>query len=482
MAKINRIVVLIFLTIACSPVRQAGITTKESSGEEIKKVNANTRWEYKDMVKDSVPGIGLYRAIPTIKNENSSPIIIAVIDSGIDYNHPEIKDWMWINSPEELPNGIDNDHNGFVDDVHGWNFLSGKNGDMAFTQLEITRLVKQLGTDSLNETEARMKFQFDSAREVVASKYNQLISRLDEPDESQQQWIHELENANRYLYNTDINPRNIIGDNLNELFDTTYGNYNIAPRHSREVHGTHVTGIIVNLLKTAEVSNQTVRIMALRAIPEGDEYDKDVARAIYYAVDNGAKVINMSFGKDYSSHPDWVKDAMQYASEKDVLLVMAAGNSSMDLDKKRIFPKDTHQDSEVVENMVVVGACTKYLNELIIAPFSNYGNQNVDVFAPGMDIYSTLPHNQYGIKNGTSMAAPFVSATAALIRNLYTDLSAAQIKQILIASASTYDGQAIIPGSMGKIKPFAQFSVSGGVLNVVAALELAAQKNKPIKE
>ena len=217
-----------------------------------------------------------------------------------------------------------------------------------------------------------------------------------------------------------------------------------------------------------------VKIMAVRAVPDGDEYDKDVALAIRYAVDNGAKVINMSFGKSYSPNAEWVYDAIEYAASKDVLLVHAAGNDHKDIDKSDNFPNDSKDKiKEISDNMITVGSMTRNYNEDLISTFSNYGKLNVDIFAPGSEIYSTVPKNEYRILQGTSMAAPAVAGVASMVRAYYPELSASQVKHILMNSGTKVDMDVKLPGGDGKLVPFADLSVSGRILNAYNALKMA---------
>ena len=201
---------------------------------------------------------------------------------------------------------------------------------------------------------------------------------------------------------------------------------------------------------------------------------KTVALAIRYAVDNGAKVINMSFGKSYSPNEEWVYDALKYAASKDVLLVHAAGNDHKNIDKSDNFPTDSPDKvKEIVDNVITIGAMTRNYNEDLVASFSNYGKLNVDVFAPGLEIYSTIPNNEYRSIQGTSMAAPEVAGIAVMIRSYYPQLSASQVKHILMNSGIKVDLDVKLPGGDGKLVPFSDLSVSGRVVNAYNALLMA---------
>lgn len=218
--------------------------------------------------------------------------------------------------------------------------------------------------------------------------------------------------------------------------------------------------------------------MALRAVPNGDEYDKDIALGIRYATDNGAKIINASFGKSYSPNVEWVYDAIKYAASKDVLIIHAAGNEGDDLDHPSHpnFPNDQiNNGPEIANNVLTVGALTSELGENLVADFSNYGKINVDVFAPGGAIYSTMPGGAYDFQDGTSMAAPGAAGVAALVWSIYPNLTAAEVKKILMLSGVRSDIPVISPSDPEKKVPFSSLSVSGRMINAYNALILAKQ-------
>jgi subtilisin family serine protease len=266
-------------------------------------------------------------------------------------------------------------------------------------------------------------------------------------------------------------------DEAYDINDVPYGNGFVSGGLGDESHGTHVAGISLAKRDNGKGSNgvtNNARLLTVRAVPNGDEYDKDVALAIRYAVDNGAKVINMSFGKSYSPNAEWVYDAIKYAASKDVLLVHAAGNDHKDIDKSDNFPTDAPDKvNEIADNVITVGAMTRNYNEDLVATFSNYGKLNVDIFAPGLDVYSSVPSNEYKRYPGTSMAAPAVSGVAAMVRSYYPELSASQVKHILMNSGIKVDKQVKLPGSEDKLVPFSDLSVSGRVLNAYNALKMA---------
>jgi cell wall-associated protease len=438
----------------------------------------NILWPYLDLNNDSVPGISYFKAVEAMGRQKGSPLIVAIIDSGIDTDHPDIQPYLWINEDEIKDNRFDDDSNGYVDDYCGWNFI----GKMYYAQSEVTRLRKQLALQldglsdtGLNDSLTKLFTYIDSLYKMAASeaskKYAYLTENYNSTDTPLMEYFSFVARQNKYHLNDAIDPRILVGDDPNDVEGTRYGNNSVTPLYPDEKHGTHVAGIVASLIKHTD----RIRLMPIRAIPDGDEYDKDVALAIRYAVDNGAKIINMSFGKSLSPHKQWVMDAMKYAESKDVLLVHGAGNDHADIDTKLFFPCDVADDrNEIISNFINVGATTQNFDEGIIAPFSNYGQNNVHVFAPGLSIYSALPDSVYGFNSGTSMAAPFVSGVAALLRYYYPSLSAPAVKEIILRTGTEYDGLVIVPGT-SKAIPFRRLSSSGRILNAHNALKLAGE-------
>ena len=481
------------------------------------------RWSHLDILKDTIPGMSVDKAYSElIKDKKGVKVIVGVVDSGVDIEHPDLQGRIWTNAKEIPGNGIDDDNNGFIDDVHGWNFL----GDIAGENLEMTRIVKK-GDDG-SETYKKAKAEFDKEiKEATAQKQqfdfifnadkairtelkkenytledlkalnstNALINQVKprfiqilsnvpkaEFDEQIKEAKEHFDNQVDFNLNLNFNGRKVLGDNPEDIKDTKYGNNNvIGPDKTGALHGTHVAGIIAqvrnNGLGGDGVANN-VEILTVRAVPDGDEYDKDIALGIRYAVDNGAKVINGSFGKGYSPHKEWVYDALKYAGEKDVLVVLAAGNEGTDLDTADRFPNDRDASGEITNNVIKVGALdTKYGTDMV-ADFSNYGTQDVDVFAPGVQIYATIPDNQYKYLQGTSMASPNVAGVAALIRSYYPTLTAPQVKQILMESGIPSNVEVVLAGEKGNKRPFAKASKSGKMVNAYNALLLAEKMTK----
>lgn len=488
-------------------------------------------WAHADLVTDTIPGMSLDKAYQFLEGKKGETVIVGVIDSGIDIEHEDLKDVLWVNEKEIPGNGIDDDKNGYVDDVYGWNFLGG-NGDPAPEQLEITRIVAKLNplyegktaeTISEEEKPGFEEYQkYLEAYKASSSRYFQTMDRLnyigesiakmksflgkdtftiedlqgvETDDENIQNIVKDLAamysrgfNEEAYLefyesqkknknYDFNFNGRAIVGDNPEDINDVNYGNGNVIGSKDDESHGTHVAGIILASRNNGVGLNgvaHNAKLMSVRAVPDGDEYDKDVALAIRYAVDNGAKVVNMSFGKSFSPFRHWVFEAIQYADKHDVLLVHAAGNDSKDIDKADNFPNDSSDKiNELAGNVITVGASSVNYNQNLPASFSNYGKLNVDIFAPGVQIYSTVPKNEYAKFSGTSMASPEVAGVAALIRSYYPQLSAKQVKHILMNSGTELDMEVLVPGSRENTKNFKELSVTGKLLNAYNALVLA---------
>jgi subtilisin family serine protease len=484
-------------------------------------------WGHLDLEKDTIPGMSVDKAYTDIiKNRKGKKVIVAVIDSGIDIDHEDLDDVIWTNKDETPNNGIDDDKNGYVDDVHGWNFL----GDGHNEQLEYVRI---LATGNTSHPEyAAAKAEYEKEYEVWMGRktqYDQIYQQIKTADETlakhfgkkdytkkevaaiktEDQSLAQAQQIANYMYSNgmdsmgdavkeiedgleSINDRlnynlnkelkgRVTGDNPDDMSTKYYGNGNVKPVKKSESHGTHVAGIIAaerNNGKGANGVANNVEIMSIRAVPNGDEYDKDVALAIRYAVDNGAQVINGSFGKSFSTHSDWVRDAIAYASEKDVVFVHAAGNDSKDVDTEPNFPDDNVNGVEVSNTYIRVGALAPKYGSSMIAGFSNYGKKNVDVFAPGASVYSTTPENEYKTKGGTSMAAPGVAGIAALIRSYYPNLSAAQVKQIIMDSGLAIKTKVIVGGNSEDIRPFADLSKSAKMVNAYNALIMASKMSK----
>ncbi|TVP51775.1 MAG: peptidase S8 [Mongoliibacter sp.] len=487
-------------------------------------------WQHLDLLQDTVPGMSVNRAYnDIIKKKKGKPVIVAVIDSGLDINHEDLNDILWVNSGERADTGNDDDGNGFVDDVHGYNFLAESyNEQLEFTRIlrlgigdeayqakarakldekmtEVTQTISQIQPmlSALEEADMAVRkelgkeeYTLEDLKGIEASGQlsmqvgflSQMLSRTDDLDEVKQSLSGAYDYYSKqleYNLNVEFDGRTVVGDDPYDYNDQDYGNGNPIHRVTDESHGTHVAGIIAanraNGLGINGVANNA-QIMAIRAVPNGDEYDKDIALAIRYAVDNGAKVINASFGKSFSPNPEWVYDALKYAADNDVLFVHAAGNDALDLDdpENSNFPNDHKYDNgrEFTNNVITVGAIGSEYGARMLAPFSNYGAKNVDVFAPGAQIYSTMPEDDYTFQSGTSMAAPAVAGLAALIRSYYPKLTAEQVKKIIMESGISPEVKVGVGGDLSALYTLSEISVSGKVANVYNALVLAHQVSK----
>lgn len=505
-------------------------------------------WMNKDLLTDTIPGMSVDKAYAELlAGRKGKKVIVGVIDSGIDIEHEDLKDVIWVNEDEIPGNGIDDDKNGYIDDVHGWNFL----GDIVKENMEYVRYIKRFKAEFEGKTEAQIDaedladFQIytkavaeyekeKGEAEAVVARYQGIlgqvrpaheamvekfgkedytaadVSGIENPSETEQQYmamltqmfnfgdsipevmgrlnegIEYFEGRLTSHFDMSTNFRKALGDNPDDWNSKFYGNGDVDgpdPKKEDARHGTHVAGIIAatrdNGIGMNGVANNA-EIMVVRAVPDGDEYDKDIALAIRYAVDNGAKVINTSFGKYYSPHPEWVWDAIKYASDKDVLIVNAAGNEGFDLDGIQVYPNDQKvgEKMEMGNTFITIGALNYDYGSELVASFSNYGKTSVDVFSPGVKIWSTVPLNEYEYLQGTSMAAPAVAGVAAMIRSYYPSLKASEVKQILMDSGLTTNATVILGGDESNTDKFTNISTSGKMVNMYNAILLADQRSR----
>jgi subtilisin family serine protease len=487
-------------------------------------------WSHYDLERDTIPGMAVDRAYDELLGKRKGKtVVVAVLDSGIDLDHEDLDGVLWTNKDEKPGNGVDDDQNGYVDDIHGYNFL----GTSYHEQLEAARILRlKLGDDAL-QARARKKIEEESA-ETSGNKqrYEQILQAVQQADaavkahlkkdtyteedlngieaedatlqqaigilkqmysyedsidkiiEQLKEGITYFTNRLNYHFNVSFDGRELVGDDPYDLNDRGYGNGNPDSQQEDESHGTHVAGIIAaernNGIGINGVADK-VQIMAVRAVPDGDEYDKDIALGIRYAVDNGASIINASFGKSFSPNAEWVHDAIRYAAENDVLIVHAAGNDALDLDKPENpnYPNDQMGTGpEFADNVLTVGSIDNTYGSQLVSSFSNYGALNVDIFAPGGQIYSTMPGNSYEFQGGTSMAAPGVSGIAAMIRSHYPNLSAAQVKNIIMDSGLPLTTDVIVGGNTDQSAAFAELSRTGRIANLYNALILAERAAK----
>lgn len=506
--------------------------------------------------EDGAEGVRTEETYVKIGMPQSDDIIVAVIDSGVDVNHEDLQGKIWINKAEIPNDGIDNDGNGYVDDVFGWNFIGGAQGMATIEEdaslgngirlvkgdpaaqidadsLEVTReLVRmkklkqnleQLGETltaaqaaHLDKVQALVSENVENAK-VVVSKYSVTLKKYKDTEavlvaagvssmtleavraletedaavlEAKKEMITLLSNnltearLNRildyytdqlqYYYNEDFNPRTIVGDSYTNANERIYGNNDVIGPDSS--HGTHVSGIIAavrdnNLGMKGVATN--VKIMAVRVVPNGDERDKDVANGIRYAVDNGAKIINMSFGKSFSPYKKVVDEAVRYAASKGVLLVHAAGNDNKDNDVDPSFPNRVDKaGGPDFNNWLEIGASSYMKGANLPADFSNYGKKTVDLFSPGVDILSTTPDNTYDTYSGTSMASPAAAGVAALLLSYAPELEADSLKALMIDTSRRYPRLKVnLPGTEDKVL-FSSLSTYGSIVDAFEAANL----------
>ena len=533
---------LVYLLIALSGISG---TAQPTAKKEIPK-----DWFLKDPEIDSLQGVSAERTYETLlKDQPSKTVLVAVIDSGIDIDHEDLKNVIWVNEKEIPNNGIDDDKNGYIDDIHGWNFIGGKNGNVDADTYELTREFIRLNkkfaeVDSakvpkkqrkefteylkIKDKYQRLKAKNEAQYKLYSRLYNYTKASIDtlkkffntenltaeevknmttsNPDllfsksvvsgiftnagddadlnealGQLKEGVDYFEVIVKYGYNADFNSRKIIGDNYSNFYERGYGNNDVKGPDPN--HGTHVAGIIAadrkNNIGIKGIADN-VKIMVVRAVPNGDERDKDVANAIIYAVDNGAKIINMSFGKSFSPEKEVVDRAVKYAEQKDVLLIHAAGNESDNTDIEKNFPTKKYLNGKEAKNWIEVGASAWGSNEDFVGSFSNYGKNSVSLFAPGVQIYSTTPGNTYKNLNGTSMASPATAGVAALLMSYFPELNTLQVKDILLKSARHFDNLKVQKPGTKELVSFSELSNSGGLINAYEAVKMAQQMTKTV--
>jgi subtilisin family serine protease len=497
-------------------------------------------------------GMQTEKAYKLVKNKKSESVIVAIIDSGIDIEHEDLKGKIWVNEDEIAGNGIDDDNNGYIDDIHGWNFLGNSNGENANDiRLEKTRIYAKLkpkygvekvtlSTDEekaeyalymevMEEVEAELaeakqtlqyyEEQLPAMTQMVPTIVGQKLGKTDYTMDDLKKWkvkdgtqdaqmkrlammildgsLEKQIERGREHFETQINVhlnidhdgRALVGDNPDDFSDVNYGNNDVEGPDA--FHGTHVGGI-VGAIRGNELGGDgvadNVKLMSLRAVPNGDEFDKDIALAIRYAVDNGASVINMSFGKAYSPHAKEVYEAFEYADSKGVLLVHAAGNDNKNIDEEPNYPTSMYDfQTKKLEHFLTIGASTRYYkDDELAASFSNYGKEGVDVFAPGLEIYNSVPQSEYAAIQGTSMACPMVAGAAAMLKSYFPKMTMKEIKNVLLETATSYKGELHVkpgsspmePGMEPDMVDFGSLSVTGAVINLQAAVKECLNREK----
>ena len=517
----------------------------------LEKAAVPKNWHLLDESQSGFPGISLEKAYAFVQSKNvkSKKIIVAVIDSGIDTLHEDLKPILWRN-PKEIPgNKIDDDKNGYIDDIYGWNFIGGKDGrnvktdsyegarvyhslktkwegkevnvatlpaadkaeyetfllakektvgdinqqEMAYIKqlqpkllLGDSMLRKELGKEEYNGNDLKDFTPVNADAKMVKSFILNISKANNSYEISNQQLLDELGGELRKSESATTAPpsyrKDIVGDDEKNINDRFYGNNDVMA--NTPFHGTHCSGIIAavrNNQKGMDGVVSNVNIMMVRAVPDGDEHDKDIALAIRYAVDNGAKIISMSFGKDFSPEKNWVDDAYRYAENKGVLLVQASGNANKNIDVENSFPNPIYRDGKgKASNVINVGASGNEQNGGLTASFSNYGKNNVDVFAPGVGIYSTIPGGTtYGNASGTSMACPLVAGVAAFIMQHYPALTPQQVKAAIEKTAQAPKEKVKKPGTDETVY-MSDLAKSGGIINAYEAIRYASTLKAPL--
>lgn len=523
---------------------QRGVSTVDSINKKY------VDWYNLDSKSDKVSGVSVDKAYNELLKGKSAKkkIVVAVIDGGVDTAHADLKGHIWKNTDEIAGNGIDDDNNGYVDDIFGWNFLGTKGYNLNVENLEYTRILKKLKPifknvkskdavaadqmddyklylactakyneeyktneaeqkgiekfeEKLNEAESKIKeylkkdkitesdLQGITSTDAKITSYKDFLVKVYKQGITAEVLKSAKEQSETYLdkyLNFDFNPRDSVGDDPENISDTKYGNNDVEGTHAD--HGTLCAGIIAanrdNGIGINGIASD-VLIMTLRVVPDGDERDKDIALAIRYAVDNGANVINMSFGKAFSPQKKFVDDAVKYAEQHNVLLIHAAGNDGMNNDSTEHYPSKNFNDGTIAKNMINVGASNLKLDKTYPAFFSNYG-QTVDLFAPGMNIVSTVPGSNYDKANGTSFSCPVVSGVAALVWSYYPDLTALQLKEVLLISVTSQAKLKVnLPDKESDVKKIVKFSTlcsTAGTVNAYKALKAADKMTNAKKD
>ncbi len=550
----SRIVLLNFVFVLCASFE----------AQAQKSAPPPTDWFLRDPQIDHILGVSAEKTYDSLlSGQPSRTVIVAVVDSGIDIDHEDLKSIIWTNEDEIPGNGIDDDHNGYIDDVHGWNFIGGKEGNVNEDTYELTReyvrLKSKFGDVDEKKVKKKQKKEYAQFKDLKNKYEKRKEKEVQQYDQFKQQYRlyknigknvqlsmdtlkavlkkdkltpsdlgqfqtndptllfskglltrmlkstgqgdldslqSELAASVKYFksgvdhystivdygYNEDYNSRLIVGDDYSNPLEKYYGNQDVTGPDAQ--HGTHVAGIIAadrkNTIGIKGIADN-VRIMSVRTVPNGDERDKDVANAIRYAVDNGAMIINMSFGKNFSPQKKIVDDAVQYAEKKGVLLIHAAGNDGQDIDKQVDYPSRYYLDGREAKNWLEIGA-SAWDEENFVADFSNYGKKSVDLFAPGKEIFSTIPGSKYESLSGTSMACPAAAGVAALLMSYFPDLTAAQIVDVLKKSTRKFDGLKVQKPGGGKAD-FNDLSNTGGLVNAFDAVKLAmAMKRQKVEK
>lgn len=543
---VQKILLLILMGLLFYPIEIFSTGFYKKGGTTIDSLNSHyLNWYNLDAKENKIQGVSVDKAYQELLVGKSpkKKIIVAVIDGGVDVTHEDLEGKIWVNADEIPNNQIDDDQNGFIDDINGWNFLGNATGEnLDIENYEFVRILNKYKPlyDTITNAQSLTKEDLENytlyqrclkryneeIKDITSQlkEFNEFKTKLDsaialldiytkntkpnleeiekvKPRNKQEAEAkkflrlifkrgftypmldYESEELNKKLntsLNLELNGRNVVGDDCYNNNQKNYGNNDVAGPSAE--HGSFVAGIIAanrNNNKGINGIADNAEIMVLRAVPDGDEYDKDVALSIRYAVDNGANIINMSFGKEFSPLKNLVDEAILYAESHGVLLVHAAGNEAANCDTMESYPTKRLNDNSYITNWINVGANAKIGNKTLPGVFSNYGQQTVDVFAPGVYIISLFPGSKYDLESGTSFSSPVTSGVAALVWSYYPELTALELKEILLASASRYSKKVYLPNitSYKKTKvKFTTLSVTGGIINAYEALKLAENK------
>jgi cell wall-associated protease len=549
--KLSKLLVVFlscYCIIACTSLKNttvkptivtAAFAKKQALTKEEKK-----HWHFKDIFEDSIPGISLNKAYDFLKYKKGETIIVAVIDSELNITHDLFNSKIWLNTDEIPNNNIDDDNNGYVDDIHGWNFLgTNKKDSLSTTTHEAVRvvrkykeqfaksdsaiLIKQKPTEynKYNRAKKELKVRLDVAERNIKyfvgfkKRYKKLSDTLRKVLNTENITLEKLDSLNtiskdsilkkkiksmKYcigkdidhswldmviskhqmdknkVFNIDYIKDRLTADDPFDINDTSYGNNNVEGTYKID-HATEVVSLVLSIFDDKIKHN--IKVMPVVISTHGSEYDKDIALAIRYATDNGAKVINMSIGKDFALDEVWITKAIKYANSKDVLIVSAAGNEALNLDNPDIYyyPNDMDENKiEIATNFIVIGSSNQTSN--LVSVYSNYGKKTVDIFAPGEEI-KVLTRSESINDSGTSLSTAIVSNIAALIRSKFENLSAAEVKQIIMESGVSYDIMVNKPSLEGieEKAPFSSMSKSGKIVNAYNALLMAEEVSKKKK-